>query len=271
MIESQYQSLKNMVSTILSSVSVLLLFRIYNFQFGELYTFIWIPIITFIYFLFRKVGSSKFLPSSVVYILAMLLSIVTASKPFIGLSENMAIKFVKFIIIIIGLTLLFYACFQMMANIFLKLSKEINLNKNKGITWLQSFSVIFIGWIIYWIPFIPGNIAGDGNYQLQQFYSMMPLTNHHPLMATLFQCELFNFGRQIVSDNFGLFLYIVVQFFICCLIYSYAIFTISKLGISFRSGFIMSIIIGFMPYWSFFSETFHKDGMFIALFTFFMT
>ncbi|WP_323080043.1 DUF6020 family protein, partial [Limosilactobacillus reuteri] len=55
------------------------------------------------------------------------------------------------------------------------------------------------------------------------------------------------------------------------LIYSYCIFKVSTLGINKKIGIYFSIFIGFAPYWSFVSETLHKDGLFIAFFALFIT
>lgn len=62
-----------------------------------------------------------------------------------------------------------------------------------------------MGWLLYLFPFLPGNVAGDGNFQLLQFYGAIPMNNHQPILSTIFEGEVFNLGRYLGGDNFGVF------------------------------------------------------------------
>lgn len=154
----------------------------------------------------------------------------------------------------------------------IQFSTEKNLiTDEKGISWKKSFFIIILGWVIYLLPFLPGNVAGDGNFQLIEYFGHAAMTNHHPFLSTMLEGGILNLGKHILNDNFGLFLYVIIQLLICCLIYSYCIFKVSTLGINKKIGIYFSIFIGFAPYWSFVSETLHKDGLFIAFFALFIT
>lgn len=132
--------------------------------------------------------------------------------------------------------------------------------------------IILVGWIIYLIPFFPGNVAGDGNTQLDMYFkvSNYPLTNHHPVISTLFEGGIVNLGRHLgFSDNIALFIYIVFSVLICACIYAYCINKFSERGLNRKISYSIALIVGFLPYWSLVSEALHKDGLFIAFFAWF--
>ena len=97
------------------------------------------------------------------------------------------------------------------------------------------------------------------------------MNNHQPILSTIFEGEVFNLGRCLGGDNFGLFLYVCIQMLICALIYSWCISRVSKLGVNRVIAVACSLFVGLAPYWSFASTTLHKDGMFLALFALYVT
>lgn len=250
-------------------IGVALLLNFQKLNLTNIYFFIYIPLMIVTYGILTFPLKQVFLRRYISYPLAFVLSIITIGKAL----ENSGIVFnsltiVSIIISIIGLVLIFERTFQ----ILLQLSIAYNIIGNRtGITWKHSFFLIFICWLLYLLPFLPGNVAGDGNFQLLEFFGHASMTNHHPFLSTVFQGGIFNIGKVLVNDNFGLFLYVVVQLLICCLIYSFCISKVSKLGINKHLCIAFSLFVGLSPYWSFVSETFHKDGMFIAFFALFIT
>lgn len=206
-----------------------------------------------------------------IYILALTLAGITSLRPIVEFNSNSILVKVSLVIVIVwGLTLLFNFIFKCIIKIHFKLQKYF-VNENSSVSFWNASLPILIGWLIYFLIFFPGNMVGDGNYQLLQWYSLVPMTNHHPFLSTLFEAGLFSLGRDLGGDNVGLLVFSSVQMIICGVIYSYSIYLISRLGVPKKISIIFSIFVGVMPYWALLSDTLHKDGMFIAVFALYMS
>lgn len=260
-----------MLKFIVIMTSIALLFTFYRTDLTNFYFLIYIPLMVMAYLILRYPIERAFLNKYISYVLAALLAVITLGRALENINLHFGIISIgKIIITIIGLTLIFEKSFQLL----IQLSIRNNLfasRKARGISWRKSFFLILFGWAIYLLPFLPGNVAGDGNFQLIEFFGYANMTNHHPFLSTIFEGELLNIGKHLFGDNFGLFLYVITQLLICCLIYSFCISRLSKLGIDEKVCIVFSIFVGLVPYWSFVSETLHKDGMFIAFFALFIT
>ena len=261
----------NFLKFLIVMTGISLLFDFQKINLNSIYLLVYIPIIIVVYSLLKAPLKKVFLNRIISYILSIILSLITVGN----VCENSGIQFeiiniCKLIISIVGLTIFLEKVFQLLV----QFSVEKNIitdEKASGISWKTSFCIIVVGWIIYLLPFLPGNIAGDGNFQLIEYFGHTAMTNHHPFLSTMLEGGMLDLGKHILNDNFGLFLYVIVQLLVCCLIYSYCIFKISTLGINKKIGIYFSLFVGFAPYWSFVSETLHKDGLFIAFFALFIT
>lgn len=259
----------NFFKFLIIMTGISLLFDFQKINLNSMYLLVYIPIMIAVYLLLNIPLKTVFLNKNISYILSVILSLVTIGNACgkLGIQFEL-INVCKLIVIIVGFTILFEKTFQLL----IQFSIEKNLiTDEKGISWKKSFFIIVLGWVIYLLPFLPGNVAGDGNFQLIEYFGHAAMTNHHPFLSTMLEGGILNLGKHILNDNFGLFLYVIIQLLICCLIYSYCIFKVSTLGINKKIGIYFSIFIGFAPYWSFVSETLHKDGLFIAFFALFIT
>lgn len=243
-------------------IMVSIWFTLLGSNITNIYLMVFGPIMVVVYLLIRFPLHRRYLNKYVGYTLAVILALITVGTAMTNIGLGI-VALTKYLISVIGLSIIFERLFQVTLSFLV--TKNI-ITGNEGISWRGSFSIIAIGWMVYLLPFLPGNIAGDGNFQLVEFFGRAPMTNHHPYLSTMFEGGIFDIGRQLFGDNFGLFLYVIVQAMICCLIFSFCISEISKLGLSKKWGAFLSGIVGFIPYWSFASETLHKDGMFLALF-----
>ena len=259
----------NFFKFLIIMTGISLLFDFQKINLNSMYLLVYITIMIAVYLLLNIPLKTVFLNKNISYILSVILSLITIGNVCgkLGIQFEL-INVCKLIVIIVGFTILFEKTFQLL----IQFSTEKNLiTDEKGISWKKSFFIIVLGWVIYLLPFLPGNVAGDGNFQLIEYFGHAAMTNHHPFLSTMLEGGILNLGKHILNDNFGLFLYVIIQLLICCLIYSYCIFKVSTLGINKKIGIYFSIFIGFAPYWSFVSETLHKDGLFIAFFALFIT
>lgn len=253
-------------------ISLWLIFVLQGANLDNVYFLFYLPLLFTACFIFvSPISREKLFNKYVGYFFSFLLSSVTLWK--IAIDNKMTVNWsfvVESVLCVFGLALFFERLFH----IVIQFTFNSNITgKTNGISWNLSFSLIVLGWLIYLFPFLPGNIAGDANFQLTQFFGYAPMTNHHPYLSTLFEGGVFRIGQTIVNDNFGLFLYVFIQLLICATIYSFCISKVSKLGtgVSRKLAIIFSLFIGLAPYWSFASETLHKDGLFLAFFALYVT
>lgn len=93
---------------------------------------------------------------------------------------------------------------------------------------------VFCTLMIVNIPYIilsyPGIFMGDTWYQISQgYFNGTALTNHHPVVHTLFLSLFLHIGEWIGSCNIGIFLYCLVQTMFLCLIAGYAVGTLVEI------------------------------------------
>ena len=207
------------VEFLLVIISLWLIFSLQKANIDGNYLLFYLPLMFTVYWILKRpLLNGRLLNRYISYPLAFLLASLTLLK--VVLDSNTGIKgivLVEGLFSIIGMTIIFEKMFQVI--IQFSLTKNI-ISNSHSITWKTSFGLILIGWIIYLVPFLPGNVAGDANYQLSQYFKYTPMTNHHPFLSTMFEGGVFNLGKHLLGDNFGLFLYVFVQLLICAIIYS---------------------------------------------------
>jgi hypothetical protein len=87
---------------------------------------------------------------------------------------------------------------------------------------LLSLFVILITGLPYIFFFYPGTVHWDGLAQLNQFFGIRFWDNHYPAISTALFGLFMNFGRSVMDDNFGIFLYISLQYVVNSLVFAYA-------------------------------------------------
>lgn len=152
---------------------------------------------------------------------------------------------------------------------------------------LSSISIIIICWLIYIIAFYPAILTPDSSFEIRQFfgiwtkyneYSVMLdenvlITNHHPVIYTLFLGSCLNFGNFIGNDNFGLFLCSLIQIICLSSTFAYSIMYLKKIEVSNKMRFIVLLIYALCPMFPMYAMTLVKDvifGCFIMLFIIFL-
>lgn len=150
-----------------------------------------------------------------------------------------------------------------------------------------SLITILLFWSIYLIAFYPGVLSPDPYFQILQYFNchtkyidwviqrnpLVFMTTHHPVFQTYFIGMSLEFGRIFVSDNFGLFIYILIQtlVFSCVLSYSIKVLKSNKIKLSYR--IILLLIYLLVPSYAFYSISFVKDTyytIFMILFVLFI-
>ncbi|GAK31192.1 hypothetical protein WOSG25_080240 [Weissella oryzae SG25] len=207
---------------------------------------------------------------------------VTHGNPFTfvdGLG-NIGLGIISFII--------FFIIEMVLSLIFLR-AKAIKLRDSKHTyQWLTYLGVIILLWLPYIVLAFPGVIGWDGadqlngifrsnmpaqnihfygtvfNYAHQQFY----LTNHHPLLTSLFLGGLYWLGYVgLKSAYFGVAIITLVQALLLGTALAYLVSTISTLGK--RSGWFVISFFGLFPIFPILVVNVNKTAIFLITLVFF--
>ena len=96
------------------------------------------------------------------------------------------------------------------------------------------FRTVFLTLLIFNIPYIifsyPGIFMGDSATQIaQSVFHTTGLSNHHPVMHTLFLGACLSFGGMIGSWNFGAFLFCLIQTVLMFAVMAYGVKTLVEI------------------------------------------
>ena len=161
-------------------------------------------------------------------------------------------------------------------------NKYISLFFNKPFK--VSFIAIFAVYMIYLIAYYPGVVGYDPSYQIkevmgmQNFYSEsinlvdpnVMITAFNPVLHTLLVGGLFKLGHMLGNDNFGIFLYSLLQVVACASVYAYSIKFLSDEKVPNVFLLIMLGIYTLVPIFPFYSICAFKDTYFALLFMLFI-
>ena len=133
---------------------------------------------------------------------------------------------------------------------------------------LFAFLVISLAWLPYLIISLPGNCPYDGYCQISMAVGSYPLQDNHPFASTVLLGSVFSLGRRI-SDNFGVFLTVFLQYIICAAVYSFVCKRIRRMcGLSWISYGAVAFY-AFIPMWGMYTASLIKDTLSYAFFTLF--
>lgn len=152
---------------------------------------------------------------------------------------------------------------------------------------LSSVIIIITFWLIYIIAFYPVILSPDPSFQIKQFFNVdtkyaesvikldenVNITNHHPVVHTLLLGGCISLGRLIGSDNFGLFIYSMIQVGILSATLSYTIKYLKKVNVSLKVRVMLLIIYSIVPMFPFYAMSAVKDTIytsFIILYVIFL-
>lgn len=134
---------------------------------------------------------------------------------------------------------------------------------------LVAFVVICIGWLPYLIIFYPGSVPHDGYNQLNQYFEIWDKSNAHPYFSTLFMGFFVQIGRY-VSDNFGVFVFVLVQSLICAAAYALVCKKIAGWALPLWAPIAAMAFYALVPMWGAYAQALIKDTLYYAFFTLFV-
>lgn len=201
------------------------------------------------------------------------------------------------IIKLFGYTILFRTMFYYIDILIKKWSNSNIKTKNKKINWylnkfeehpfLTCFFTLLIGWSIYLIAFYPIVLSPDPSFQIKQYFNVptkyinwviqvdpnVYMTAHHPILQTYLIGWCIEFGRMILNDNFGLFIYTFFQTIFYIAVLSYTIVFAHNNKIQNKWCLTLLLMYLFVPMYPFYSICAVKDTpytMFMILYVLFL-
>lgn len=133
---------------------------------------------------------------------------------------------------------------------------------------LSSFLMISICWLPYLLFHLPGSVPYDGYRQINMYYGIEHISNHHPWVLTKFFGCLMDLGRNI-SDNFGIFLITLTLFLVEAFCYSIVCKKIKNWGAPLWFNIFAVLFFAILPVFGAYAQVVMKDGIFSALFALF--
>lgn len=189
---------------------------------------------------------------------------------------------------VIGFYTIFNICFYYL-DIFLNnfKNKDLKFKSHKLNRLLKFFDenpfiasliIILLFFLIYIIAFYPIVLSPDPSFQIMQYYNVRTkyadwvilrnenifMTNHHPIMQTFLIGWCIDIGHFIINDNFGLFLYTIIQTLIYSSVLAYSIKFLKNNNVSLKLRFILLIIYAFVPHYAFYTISAVKDTLYTA-------
>lgn len=234
-----------------------------------------------------NISKNKKILSSI-FTLFMIIGESASSTGNIMLIFKNPATFVISVIKVIGYYTIFKICFfylDMFLNSFK--NKQLKVKNNKfskflkyfdSKPFLSSFIVILLFFSIYIIAFYPIVLSPDPSNQILQYYNVRTkyadwailrnenifMTNHHPVMQTFLIGWCIDFGRMILNDNFGLFIYTMIQSLIYISTLAYTIKFLKNNGVSLKLRFILLLVYSLVPHYAFYTVSAVKDTLYTA-------
>lgn len=179
----------------------------------------------------------------------------------------------KYIPVFIILSGIYYVSLYVLLNKTYKAGNEPSSGKilefYEKHVFLITFIVILTSWILYLTIFYPGSVYYDGYNQLNQSMGVTELTNHHPVLSTFFIGVIFRLG-SIVDDNFGVFLYVLIQSIVTSGVFAMSVVQIRKMGMSIKTCICTMLFFSVVPVWGSYSQAMGKDMIYNAVFVWFL-
>lgn len=129
---------------------------------------------------------------------------------------------------------------------------------------LLTMSALFVCWLPYFIAYYPGFILGDSCSSIRQALGMDNLSNHYPVMYTLFIRLCLNIGGFFGSLTFGCAIYTLIQMLFLACALARSIQWLCRHGLPWQGGVLLTVFFGVTPFFGQISIAMWKDPVFSA-------
>ena len=143
---------------------------------------------------------------------------------------------------------------------------------------LTSLVILLLCWLIYILAFYPIILSPDPSFQIKQYFNEhtkyidwviqrdpnVNMTTHHPVIHTALLGGCIQLGRMILNDNFGLFLYSLLQTLCLASVFAYTISYTKRVGIPNKCRLILLTIYALVPMFPLYAMSGVKDTYYTA-------
>ena len=151
-----------------------------------------------------------------------------------------------------------------------KFTSDNNYKDNRKLFLFSFISIMLLG-IPYFLVAYPGLIAPDSIYQIKQFSHLEALTDHHPVLHTMFLKVCFKIGSFFSNDiNVKAAFATIIQTIMMTSIYSYFIVFLNNQKINKKILISLIFVFGLLPVYIFYSLSMWKDVLFGGFFLIFI-
>lgn len=126
--------------------------------------------------------------------------------------------------------------------------------------------ILWAAWLPWMVIFWPGSVDWDSYGQICQMTGSAEMTAHHTVLSTWLHGWCFWAGRFLGSDNFGIFLYILLHSLVCAWAFSRIVRFADRLGCNRAIQYGITAFFAVVPVWGAFIQTPVKDTLFTGLF-----
>lgn len=142
---------------------------------------------------------------------------------------------------------------------------EIEIKQGKRIFCLTFFCCL-LGWLPYFLIYYPAIITGDTEWQLSQALGISSLSNHQPVIHTLFLRICYNIGISLFhTPNGGMATCTIIQMILMAFVFSYMVFSLYTIKVNKKYLYLCIVFFAIMPFNAFYSITAWKDILFSGL------
>lgn len=128
-----------------------------------------------------------------------------------------------------------------------------------------SWAVIFAAWLPYAVVRYPATCQWDAVCQLNDYFEKTISTLWSPVSSWLMGFFPDMGYRIFGSYNLGGFLYIIIQMLFCSAVFAYAIYVLSKIGISKWYLMVAGCVCAFIPIYPSYTTAMTKDMPYVSL------
>lgn len=241
--------------------------------YGLTHNFYISPLLFILFYFLSKEFAENNRSLSISYLPFILLSVLYSTLYTIGTRINqLEYKFFENFLIkdflitsfwIYSFSVFVYYLIIKILKIFRKeLSQKARLTDKRNIPYYLIFIFLFLSWVPYFVAFYPGLMSEDSLYQWCQSINQCPLTNHHPVVHTLFIRNFSSISLIFENPNLGVALYSLTQLLLMSAIFSYVIKYFSNKKTNKHIVTMSILFYALLPIFGIYGITMWKDVLF---------
>lgn len=126
------------------------------------------------------------------------------------------------VLCVLGWTLLGFCGLCLLENQLSSPFKE-RRERQVRLSWGRSFAVLLGIYLLWSVAFFPGDVSWDTYASLNSAFGLTAPTNAHPMLFNWILGGCVWLGRALLSDNLGMYLFVLLQATACAAVYAKAI------------------------------------------------